>query len=130
MEKILFIVRGLPGAGKSTFANEICDIVVEADQYFIDSATNEYKFDITKIKDAHKWCFDECEKHMINGNKIAVSNTFTQEWEMTNYFDLAKRYSYKVFSVIVENRNETTSIHNLPSDTIEKMDKRFQIKLR
>ena len=53
MEKILYIVRGVPGSGKSTFAEKLVGhdfLVCEADKYFIDKETGEYKFDISKIK--------------------------------------------------------------------------------
>jgi adenylate kinase family enzyme len=36
MEKILYIVRGIPGSGKSTFAKTLGGIHIEADQYFVD----------------------------------------------------------------------------------------------
>jgi hypothetical protein len=62
-------------------------------------------------------------------DKIVVSNTFTQEWEMEPYFELAKKYGYKVFSLIVENRHGGTNVHNVPEDKIEQMKNRFSIKL-
>ena len=37
--------------------------------------------------------------------EIVVSNTFTQEWEMEQYFKLAEEYGYMVFTIIVENIN-------------------------
>ena len=81
--KTLYIVRGVPGSGKSTFAQSLDCPVFEADQYFIDSETGEYKFDGSKIKLAHNWCKLRVEQSMEDDSqKIAVSNTFTQEWEM------------------------------------------------
>jgi 50S ribosomal subunit-associated GTPase HflX len=65
----------------------------------------------------------------VNVDKIVVSNTFTQEWEMEPYFELAKKYGYKVFTVIVENRHGGTNEHNVPEDKIEQMKNRFSIKL-
>jgi 50S ribosomal subunit-associated GTPase HflX len=62
--------------------------------------------------------------------KIAVSNTFTQEWEMEPYFELAKTYGYKVFSIVVENRHGGVNDHNVPEEKIEEMKNRFQIKLK
>ena len=139
MEKILYIVRGIPGSGKSTFAKKIVGhdfLVCEADKYFINKETGEYKFDVSKIKDAHKFCQDTVETYMkdslVNNQfyrEIAVSNTFTQEWEMDQYFKLAKEYGYTVFSIVVENRHGGTNVHNVPEDKIEQMKNRFSIKL-
>jgi predicted aldo/keto reductase-like oxidoreductase len=62
-------------------------------------------------------------------NRIVVSNTFTQEWEMQPYYDLAKEYGYMVFSIIVENRHGGKNVHNVPEDKINQMRDRFQVKL-
>jgi hypothetical protein len=62
-------------------------------------------------------------------NVIVVSNTFTQEWEMQPYFDMAENFDYKVFSVIVENRHGGINQHGVPEDKIELMRNRFEIKL-
>lgn len=129
MDKVLYIVRGVPGSGKSTFAKQLTSNVFEADQYFLDSEGN-YNFDFTKIKDAHKDCQDNVRSAMQSSiSKIAVSNTFTQEWEMKVYFDLAKEFGYKVFSLVVENRHGGTNVHNVPEDKVELMKNRFEIKL-
>jgi hypothetical protein len=60
---------------------------------------------------------------------IVVSNTFTQEWEMKPYFDLAKTYGYQVFSLIVENRHGGLNQHGVPEDKVQIMKDRFEIKL-
>jgi predicted kinase len=134
MEKILYLVRGLPSAGKSTFAKTLGGIHIEADQYFVDSEGN-YNFDGSKIKLAHEYCRTQTEAWMktdgtqVNVDKIAVSNTFTQEWEMEPYFEMAKKYGYKVFSIVVENRHGGTNIHEVPEEKLEQMRNRFEIKL-
>jgi predicted kinase len=128
--KTLYIVRGIPGSGKSTFAQSLDCPVFEADQYFIDSETGEYKFDGSKIKLAHNWCKLRVEQSMEDSSqKIAVSNTFTQEWEMDAYYELAKQYGYRVFSLIVENRHEGVNEHGVPEDKLELMKNRFEVKL-
>jgi predicted kinase len=128
MEKILFIVRGLPGSGKSTFASTISDVYFEADQFFMKNGS--YEFDPSKIRDAHAWCLSQVDSMMSQSEpRIAVSNTFTQEWEMSAYYDIAKKHGYKVFSVIVENRHGGKNKHGVPSDKIQMMKDRFQISL-
>jgi hypothetical protein len=65
----------------------------------------------------------------VNTDKIAVSNTFTQEWEMEPYFEMAKRHGYKVFSIVVENRHGGTNVHEVPEEKVEQMKNRFELKL-
>jgi predicted kinase len=129
MNKVLFLVRGLPGSGKSTFAKSIDGSHIEADMYFLDENGN-YNFDVTKLRNAHEWCREKTETAMKRGaDKVIISNTFTQEWEMDEYFKLAEKYGFKVMSIIVENRHGNPSVHNVPEETLDKMKARFQIKL-
>jgi len=126
--KQLILLRGLPGSGKSTFANLLGGIHVEADQYFMQDG--EYKFDASKLKQAHNWCKLRVEHSMEDGaDKITVSNTFTQEWEMDAYFELAEKYGYQTSCLIVENRHDSKNIHGCPDDKIKQMRNRFEIKL-
>ena len=129
MEKILTICRGIPGSGKSTFAKQLTSNVFESDHYFIDNEGN-YNFDPSKIKDAHKDCQDNVRYAMESSiSKIAVSNTSTQEWELQPYFELAEKYGYTVFSVVVENRHGGVNQHGVPEDKLQIMKDRFQVKL-
>jgi adenylate kinase family enzyme len=131
--KKLILLRGLPGSGKSTFADLIGArgagyAHFEADMYFMKDG--EYKFDPSQIKMAHNWCMIQTEKAMANDTAIIiVSNTFTQEWEMDFYYEKAKYYDYDVFSVILENRHGGVNTHGVPEDKLEIMKNRFEIKL-
>lgn len=133
MAKELFLLRGLPGSGKSTLAAQLGGSLVEADRYFMQYG--DYKFDASKLKEAHAWCRDQVRKWMevdnagYNVDRIVVSNTFTQEWEMKPYYELAEKYGYRVHSIVVENRHGGKNIHNVPDEAIDRMRKRFEIKL-
>lgn len=135
--KVLTLVRGLPGSGKSTFANFVWNdyAICEADKFFYDKEGN-YNFDASKLKQAHEWCRNEVETRMKDNEanhqyypEIVVSNTFTQEWEMEAYYELAKKYDYLVISIIVENRHGGKNVHGVPEEKLEQMRNRFQIKL-
>jgi len=132
--KTLYLLRGLPGAGKSTLAKSIGVVYFEADMFFM--VGNEYKFDMSKIKDAHAWCQDQVRTAMKNADagigdtRIAVANTFTQECEMKAYTDMATEYGFTVFSIIVESRHKSTNIHGVPADVLDRMEERFELKLR
>jgi predicted kinase len=132
----LILLRGLPGSGKSTFGSTILQLpnnnpqeVLSADDFFVNNE-GEYIFDSTKLKEAHNFCQFRCSERMRQGiARIVVANTFTEEWEMEEYFKMAERYNYRVHTIIVENRHGNESIHGVPEDNFKKMKKRFQIKL-
>jgi hypothetical protein len=65
----------------------------------------------------------------IKTQRVTVSNTFTQEWEMLPYFDLAEKHGYRVYSLIVENRHGGVNEHGVPEDKLKLMKKRFEMKL-
>jgi predicted kinase len=126
--KELFLLRGLPGSGKSTLAKSIGGMHMEADKYFM--YNGKYEFDASKLKEAHAWCQNAVRVGMeTQGPRITVSNTFTQEWEMQPYFDLAKEHGYKVYSLIVENRHGGVNEHGVPEEKLVQMKNRFEIKL-
>lgn len=126
--KELFLLRGLPGSGKSTLAKSLGGEHFEADMFFMKDG--EYKFDGTKIKKAHEWCQAQTEHWMSVGReRIVVSNTFTEEWEMESYYKLAEKYGYRVYSLIVENRHGGESVHDVPAQAMDIMENRFEIKL-
>tara|TARA_R110000803_G_scaffold153384_2_gene218313 strand:+ start:5260 stop:5643 length:384 start_codon:yes stop_codon:yes gene_type:complete len=126
--KTLYLLRGLPGSGKSTLAESLDGYWFETDFYFI--RDGKYEFDVSKLKEAHEWCQDNTEVSMISaGGDIIVSNTFTQEWEMEPYIEMATKHGYRVVTLIVENRHGGESIHGVPEETMVKMKDRFEISL-
>ena len=127
--KLFYIVRGLPGSGKSTLAKQLTSYVFEADQYF--ERTGEYNFIPSEIGKAHQWCKQQVENAMkvenaIKSNfpEIAVSNTFTQKWEVKPYIELARKYEYEVQIITVQ--SEFKNIHNVPEESIQRMKKRWE----
>ena len=132
--KKLILLRGLPGSGKSTaaklFQGSGYSSHYEADMYFINEETGEYQFDPSKLKLAHNWCAIQTQKAMVDEiPTIVISNTFTQEWEMDNYCELAKMHDYQVFTLIVENRHGGVNVHGVPDDKLKAMEERFELKL-
>ena len=136
--KKLILARGLPGAGKTTFATSIVSgrngTVRAGDDYFYENGpTDGYDFDATKLGAAHKQCADRVEIDMINSvEMIVVTNTFTKARDMKNYIVMAEKWGYSVTSIIIENRHNNKSVHGVPVGTIDKMEKDLlnNIKLR
>jgi uridine kinase len=132
----LILLRGLPGAGKTTLGEVMLQSnqgnrpdVISADNYFMDDKGN-YNFDPTKLKEAHNNCQQICADRMrLEFSKVVVANTFTEEWEMKPYFEMAERYNYRIHTIIVENRHGGENIHGVPKEKLQQMKDRFQIKM-
>jgi predicted kinase len=128
MNRDLILVRGVSGAGKDTFAELIGGPIFSADNYFMKNGN--YEFDVTKLGQAHNQCQRKTQDAMETGlSKICVANTFTTQREMKEYFQLAKQFGYRVFTVIVENRHGGQNVHNVPEQVLTKQKGRFDIKL-
>lgn len=120
----LFFLRGLPGSGKSALAELMGVPFYEADQFQVG------KFDPSKLTQAHDWCYDRTLDSLLHGLSCTVSNTSTAEWEVERYAKLAERMNARFVSLVVENRHEGVSIHDVPEDTMKNMEERFSLKLR
>jgi len=124
----LYLVRGLPGSGKTTYV--LKKLLVdnpsikhfEADMYF--QQGGDYYFDPSRLKEAHQWCFNQTKEALQGGEDVVVSNTFTQQWEMTKYIELAKTLpaTLKVLKATGEYQN----VHNVPQASLDNMKKRWQ----
>lgn len=122
----LYIIRGLPGSGKSTLAKKIVgesNRHCESDNFFIKNG--QYKFDVTKLEDAHKWCLEKV-KHLMTSSKldVAVSNTFTRQWEYQPYIDFARKLGWNI--QIVECNGKWNNVHDVPPQTIDNMKRRWE----
>lgn len=138
MAKTLYLIRGVSGAGKTTFAKElvlakIASRFLEADQYFhkynFETGEWTYNFDASKLHEAHKLCQEITEQELIDGNSVVVSNTSTTANEVQVYQDIATRTNARFVSLIVENRNNTSSVHDVPEGVLQRQRSRFDIKL-
>lgn len=129
----LYLIRGLPGSGKSTFAydlamNGVVSVRIEADQYFTDD-DGVYNFDASKLHLAHSWCQERARMYLDSGSSVAVSNTSTTEKEVAVYAKIAAETGSMFVSLIAENRHEGVNVHNVPTETLQKMKNRFSVKL-
>ena len=124
--KTLYIIRGLPGSGKTTLARQLAGAnVCEADEFFTDESYN-YRFDPKDLKWAHIYCQNKCKALMeSNIELIAVSNTGSRRWEFAPYIELARLNDYRVVEITLTG-DTYANIHEVPSDTIEAMKARWE----
>lgn len=124
MKPILYLIRGIPGSGKSTFAKTLgLNHHFEADMYFI--RNGEYLFDGSQIKRAHEWCQNSTREAMKTREDIVVSNTFTTRKELAPYIAMAEENFYEVIETIME--GNYGSIHNVPESVMIAMKNRFEV---
>jgi len=131
--KDLILVRGLPGAGKTTiaemFIGETYGIEVCTDYWF--EKNNGGEFDPSLLDKAHSWTEEVVEYSMQQTlDPIVVHNTFTQPWEWEEYKHLAEEFNYRVHHLICEKRHNGESTSDVPKKKVDKMEARFQVRLQ
>lgn len=125
----LFLIRGLPGSGKTLLAKSIADKVFENNDFFVDLDGN-YNFTKTNMVYAESETYNRVRTAMEDQvKKIAVSNAFIRSSELQPYIKLAESYGYVVQVMIVENRQQTQNIHNVSEERIASMRSRFEVQL-
>ncbi|XP_069061659.1 uncharacterized protein [Pleurodeles waltl] len=135
--KLLILLRGVPGSGKTTLANDLLDkspegTVLSTDDFF--RQRDGYNFVGKKLGNAHEWNQDRAMKAMDEGRTpVIIDNTNTQAWEMKPYVEMAIERGYTVQfhepetwwkrdPVELEKRNT----HNVPRDKISQMVERYE----
>lgn len=105
MIRQVIILRGVPGARKSTLARQIISEAIakgekaaafSSDDYFA-TATSEYLFDTKQLPQAHAKCFRRFLEYLLQGEGIAiVDTTNTRIFEMSPYILAAQAYGFEV----------------------------------
>jgi hypothetical protein len=140
MQKVLTLVRGLPGSGKSSFARSIwigCGedddaktIVCSADDFF--DKNGVYTFDGSKLAEAHADCQHRTRSGLTAGLNIVVANTFTCRWEMEPYLQMAAELGVRLVIVdcfdggMDDATLAKTNIHGVPEKSIALMRARWE----
>lgn len=122
----LFILRGVPGSGKSHVAMALADsgamgevVICSADHYFMD-ADGEYRFDPTKLPDAHKACFENVRAAMDRRDgRIVLDNCNVLPEHFAEYEALAARHGYRVYHLVVERRHTGVNQHGVPAERVD-----------
>ena len=146
--KYVFILRGLPGTGKSIVSNLLANSltlfdssstcpVIDANDYFLDPKTKVFNFDKTKLKDAYEKSFEYFKELVGKGERfIIVNNTNVKQFHYYHYLDYAQRHGYLVSVVIlphnaVSNKElSERNIHSVDQNTIRRMRKEFEWEVK
>lgn len=133
--KTLYILRGLPSSGKTTLAKTLeeslpCCITYSTDDYFYD-LKGGYHWKPERLHINHIKCRSGVKTSMeVSIENIIIHNTSTTEKELKPYLDMAEQHDYKVVSLVVENRHGNKNNHNVPQDTVDKMEQRLRNSIK
>lgn len=133
--KEVFILRSVPGAGKSTLAKTLVhgikrSAICEADSYLYNEQ-NEYVWSDKRAWYAHKKCYQKYELALKMGlNRIVVSNTNVESKDVNRYSKLAKEFGYTVYVIVIENRHDGKDSHNVSVEKKKDMAERIKNNLK
>lgn len=139
--KVLVLMRGLPGSGKSFLAQSIVkhfkfdarNHIFSADDFFYD-VNGRYVYDVNRLSEAHEFTQNRTLKRMREGwSPVIIDNTSMKQWEMYPYIKFAVKHHYLI--EILEpvtpwartpwelaNRNK----HKVPRDKINLMMDKYE----
>lgn len=140
--KIMYIMRSLPAAGKSTLAKKLAGengVIFSTDEFFYDEK-GTYNFDVNKLHRHHEANLKRAKEAVDNGvSPIVIDNTNISIRDFYKYAQYAHQHGYNVeyatpdtpwawdIDAIMTKQEETrTPDRIVPRETIERMQKRFQ----
>jgi hypothetical protein len=128
-EKIVFILRGIPGSGKSSIvsqpARERFGAVIWSADAFFTGKDGTYRFDPSRLPEAHGACLRGFA-HDVRFNKpvVVVDNTSTSNIEAAPYEALARAFGYRVFHVVIQTDpavGVVRNVHGVPAAAVVRM---------
>ena len=149
MSKICYILRGLPGTGKSTTAYALrtgasrnhrqgtgFGATFSTDDLFM--VNGEYQFDPSKLGEYHALNLEMAAEWMHDHRKVSsyahcvIDNTNTQHWEYEKYVEVAKAYGFivQVISIDWDAKDiplyAERNTHGVPIEAIYRMAARWE----
>ena len=127
MNKVCYLLRSVPGAGKSTLAEYLAggdsNVICCADDFFM--VNGKYQFNPKQLSIAHRVCKNKFKKLVdADAPVIVQSNTNTALREFKEYKEYAEAAGYIVFVLVVENRHGGVNTHGVSEEVLDTMEKR------
>jgi len=124
----VYIMRGLPGAGKSSWVKTNLEnaVVCSADAFHVQN-DGVYRFDPAKVGLAHGECLQKFVRNLAPigiVDILVVDNTNTTAVEMAPYVRLCEAFGVEYEIVWVMASPETAfrrGVHDVPFETVQRM---------
>lgn len=126
--KTLYLIRGIPGSGKTTFARKLLEQGkvqrhFEADMFFIEK-DGVYRYRKELIVQAHTWCQKQTLEALSQRHSVVVSNTFITINELMPYYNIATITGADV--KVIRATGNFENQHNVPADIVSRMKQQYQ----
>jgi len=130
--KTCYIMRGLPGSGKSTIARKIASglhgrIHSTDDLRMVEG---EYIFDPKDTECLHRLNYDNFRDSIDLGiDPVICDNTNIRHWEFERYINYAEEMGYQVAIITVDAYPAvccTRNTHGVPAEIIYRMAKNWE----
>ena len=143
MSCTIILVRGLPGAGKTSLTERMDAVTASADDFpglYTENEDGSVAFHggdkmddgQRRIAHAHSWCQDQAYRAVQNDQHVVVHNTFTQRWEMQPYMDIAEGTGDRLVVVdlfdggLSDSELAKRNSHGVPEEAIARMRERYE----
>lgn len=121
----LVLIRGAPGSGKTTFArNAFPRAELHESDAFFTSADGVYRFDPTRLAQAHNTCMAAVFAAVAAGRDVVVANTFTRLWELAPYLAFAEAMHITV--EVYRCSGAFGSVHDVPRAVVDRMLQEYE----
>lgn len=131
-QRIIYLIRGLPGSGKSTLGKMLTEMSIAADDW-MQNEYGQYSFQPKLLQYAHESCQRTFKLLLANTDiNISVCNTFSQYWEIRPYVHICRehRVPYVIIDLFDSGLSDTElagrSVHAVPAAVIAKMRVRWE----
>lgn len=118
----LYIVRGLPGSGKTTFAKSLNILHVERDLFCMRGGKYDWKAE--ELSRNNELCKAVISMALLNGNDCVVCNPFPKKTQVQEYIDLA--VSFGADWEVIRMTGEYGSVHGVPKEHMKKFASEFE----
>ena len=138
MNRRVVVLQGVSGSGKTTYGRRLAEEaresgfasrIVSADSYFEKLGGGTYKFDFTKLGEAHGECFRAfLDAVGIGIEFVIVDNTCTRVIEIAPYMLAAQAFGYEaeVHRVVCDPKVASArNLHDVPLGSVIAMDARI-----
>lgn len=119
---MLYLFRGLPGAGKTTAAIELQSMIPGSKHFENGMFRQEmvgYKYSHNTHVQARENCLNAVHKHLQEGQVTMVSNVFTSMHSIRPYLEL----KYPI--TIVDCTSDKDSVYQIPEHDLKRLKDRY-----